>query len=249
MGNTETREASFGLASGKPHGNTAGNFGADRVIKVELDIQKERMGKLIGTNGQTIKGIQQQAGGVKLMTPTRDNAASDEYRFVAVTLQGRATEVFKAAKLIHDVATACLAVLVSPIPTNFVSSLLQSPSIQGLKETIHVDNVVLPRKQDKQPKVVLEGYLEDVEKAYYFICDEVVKADREAQKSREAHKLKEISARRMGGGAAERGTADGVSGGGGGKPKKGMRGEGREGGKATNTQQAQIQIGGAAGAE
>ena len=81
------------------------------AIKLELDIQKDRMGKLIGTNGQTIKNIQQQVSAVRLNTPTKDDAASDEYKFVAVTLKGKAADVFKASKMVHDVATACLAVL------------------------------------------------------------------------------------------------------------------------------------------
>lgn len=82
-------------------------------------------------------------------------------RFVTVTLTGKANDVFKASKLIHDCCTACLAVCTSSIPPNFVS-LLQRPSIQSIKQSIPVDNIFLPRKQDKNPKVVLEGYLEDV---------------------------------------------------------------------------------------
>ena len=51
MGNAETRDASHGAAAGKPHGGAAGgNYGADRQIKMELDIQKDRMGKLNGTS-------------------------------------------------------------------------------------------------------------------------------------------------------------------------------------------------------
>ncbi len=105
------RNAEAGGAARKPHGGAGGNWSADRSIKLELDIQKDRMGKLIGTNGQTIKNIQQQVSAVRLDTPTKDDAASDEYKFVAVTLKGKATDVFKASKMVHDVATACLAVL------------------------------------------------------------------------------------------------------------------------------------------
>ena len=85
------------------HGSTGtagGSFGAARRIKLELDIQKERMGKLIGTNGQTIKGIQQQVQDVRLETPTKDDAAGDKYKFVAVTIAGRASDVFKAGKMV-----------------------------------------------------------------------------------------------------------------------------------------------------
>ena len=39
--------------------------------------------------------------------------------------------------------------------------LLQRPGIQGLKQSIAVDNMFFPRKHDKEPKVVLEGFLED----------------------------------------------------------------------------------------
>jgi hypothetical protein len=104
------RNASEGEAR-KPHGGFSGGAGADRSIKLELDIQKDRMGKLIGTNGQTIKNIQEKVSTVRLNTPGKDDAASDEYKFVAVTLKGKASDVFKASKMVHDVATACLAVL------------------------------------------------------------------------------------------------------------------------------------------
>ena len=255
MGNAETRDASHGAAAGKPHGGAAGgNYGADRQIKMELDIQKDRMGKLIGTSGQTIKSIQQKVHPVKLNAPTKDDAASDEYKFVAVTLTGKATEVFKACEMVHDVATACLAVLTCSIAPQFVT-LLQRPNIQGLKQSIPVDNIFLPRKQDKNPKVVLEGYLEDVIKAYNFMYEEVVKADRELQKARESQKLMQISQRRMGGGAAEAGAAEGAGGGGGrGKENKkgGRGGDWREGGgapKTSNPPAAQSQAAGAAGAE
>jgi hypothetical protein len=105
------RNTSEGAEARKPHGGSAGGAGADRSIKLELDIQKERMGKLIGTNGQTIKNIQEKVSTVRLNTPGKDDAASDEYKFVAVTLKGKASDVFKASKMVHDVATACLAVL------------------------------------------------------------------------------------------------------------------------------------------
>jgi predicted RNA-binding protein YlqC (UPF0109 family) len=105
------RNTSEGAEARKPHGGSAGGAGADRSIKLELDIQKERMGKLIGTNGQTIKNIQEKVSTVRVITPGKDDAASDEYKFVAVTLKGKASDVFKASKMIHDVATACLAVL------------------------------------------------------------------------------------------------------------------------------------------
>ena len=236
MGNEASRgDASHGAASGKPHGGGAGgNHGADRQITLELDIQKERMGKLIGTNGQTIKGIQQQVHTVKLLTPTKDDAASDEYKFVAVKIVGKTTDVFKAAKMVHDVATACLAVLTSKIPPHFVP-LLQTPSIQGLKQGIPVDNIILPRKQDKDPKVILEGYLEDVIKAYQFIIEEVVKVDREQQKAKENQKLMALSLRRIGGDAAAAGADAGADaagaqpegrGRGGKQSKKGTRGGG-----------------------
>lgn len=87
--------------------------------------------------------------------------------------------------------------------------LLQRPGIQGLKQNIAVDNMFFPRKQEKEPRVVLEGFLEDVIKAYQFIIDELFKADRDNQKARENQKLMQISQRRMGGGAgAETGAAE-----------------------------------------
>jgi hypothetical protein len=117
--------------------------------------------------------------------------------------------------------------------------LLQRPSIQGLKQSIAVDNMFFPRKNDKEPRVVLEGYLEDVIKAYQFIIEEVVKADRDNQKTKENQKLMQISQRRMGGGAgAESGAteseASGPAAGGGRSSKRGgrsggnWRGEGGE---------------------
>jgi hypothetical protein len=210
MGNAETRDSS--AASGKATGGVAApsgsSYGAERTIRVELDIQKERMGKLIGTEGKTIKSIQQQVAPVKLNAPTKDDAASDEYKFVAVTLSGKANEVFKACKMVHDVATACLAVLSTTIDLKFVEHL-QRPSITGIKQTIPVDTVSLPKKHDKNPKVVLEGYLEDVIKAYHFIAEEVIKGDRE-KKAKEGEeqkaKLEQISKRRLGGGKADPGA-------------------------------------------
>ena len=162
MGNSEFRAE--GAATRMSHGSTGtagGSFGAARRIKLELDIQKERMGKLIGTNGQTIKGIQQQVQDVRLETPTKDDAAGDKYKFVAVTIAGRASDVFKAGKMVDGVATACLAVVTAAIPQNFVA-LLQTPSIQRMKQTIPVDTLVLPRKADKQPKVVLVSRARDI---------------------------------------------------------------------------------------
>lgn len=115
--------------------------------------------------------------------------------------------------------------------------LLQRPGIQGLKQSIAVDNMFFPRKQDKEPKVMLEGFLEDVIKAYQFIIDEVVKADRDNQKARENQKLMQISQRRMGGGAgAEAGAADSeapgaaAGGGGGGGGGRSSRRSGRPSG-------------------
>jgi hypothetical protein len=261
MGNEASRgDASHGgAASGKPHGGAA-SHGADRQVTLELDIQKERMGKLIGTNGQTIKGIQQHVHTVKLLTPTKDDAASDEYKFVAVKIVGKAADVFKAAKMVHDVATACLAVLTSKIPPHFIP-LLQTPSIQGLKQGIPVDNIILPRKQDKDPKVILEGYLEDVTRAYQFIIEEVVKADREQQKAKENQKLMALSQKRLGGdaaaaaaGADAAGAPGGGAGRGGGKQsKRGARGgsnwrEAGEGAKKpANTAPAQNQTAAAGG--
>lgn len=105
------RNTSEGAEARKPHGGSAGGAGADRSIKLELDIQKERMGKLIGTNSQTVKNIQEKVSTVRVITPGKDDAASDEYKLVAVMLKGKASDVFKASKMIHDVATACLAVL------------------------------------------------------------------------------------------------------------------------------------------
>jgi len=113
--------------------------------------------------------------------------------------------------------------------------LLQRPSIQGLKQSIAVDNMFFPRKNDKEPRVVLEGYLEDVIKAYQFIIEEVVKADRDNQKTKENQKLMQISQRRMGGGAgAESGATESeasgpAAGGGGGGGRSSKRG-GRSGG-------------------
>lgn len=115
--------------------------------------------------------------------------------------------------------------------------LLQRPGIQGLKQSIAVDNMFFPRKHDKEPKVVLEGFLEDVTKAYQFIIDEVVKADRDNQKTRENQKLMQISQKRMGGGAgAEVGAADSeasgaaAGGGGGGGGGRSSRRSGRPSG-------------------
>jgi hypothetical protein len=115
--------------------------------------------------------------------------------------------------------------------------LLQRPGIQGLKQSIAVDNMFFPRKQDKEPRVVLEGFLEDVTRAYQFIIDEVVKADRDNQKARENQKLMQISQRRMGGGSgAEAGAADSeasgaaAGGGGGGGGGRSSRRSGRPSG-------------------
>ena len=100
------RNTSEGAEARKPHGGSAGGAGADRSTKLELDIQKERMGKLIGTNSQTVKNIQEKVSTVRVITPGKDDAASDEYKLVAVMLKGKASDVFKASKMIHDVATA-----------------------------------------------------------------------------------------------------------------------------------------------
>ena len=164
-----------------------------------------------------------------MIQPAKDDAASDDYKFVAVTLKGKASDVFKASKMVHDVATACLAVLTFRIEPHLVE-LLQRPSIQGLKQQIPVDNMFFPRKQEKEPKVILEGYLEDVIKAYQFIIEEVIKADRENQRAKENQKLMQISQRRMGSGGTSEGTsgADGASGGGGGG--KSYKRGGRSGG-------------------
>ena len=71
MGNVEARDASQGAAGG----------GGERQIRVELDIEKAKMRKLIGTKGETIKNIQSQCANVKLMTPGKDDASSDELRY------------------------------------------------------------------------------------------------------------------------------------------------------------------------
>ena len=71
MGNVEARDASQGAAGG----------GGDRQIRVELDVEKAKMRKLIGTKGETIKNIQSHCANVKLMTPGKDDASSDELRY------------------------------------------------------------------------------------------------------------------------------------------------------------------------
>jgi len=83
----------------------------DGAAAVGVQLARTARHKLIGTNGQTIKNIQEKVSTVRVITPGKDDAASDEYKFVAVTLKGKASDVFKASKMIHDVATACLAVL------------------------------------------------------------------------------------------------------------------------------------------
>ena len=204
MGNTEGRDGAPGAASsGKPF---TGFGAADRTVRLELDIQKERMGKLIGTGGKTIREIQQRAPSINFRTPGKDDTGGNDYKFVPVILTGKAQEVFKAAILVDDVATACLAVLTVQLAPREVF-LLQRESIQNLQEEIAVDTLRLPRKHDKPPRVVIEGYLEDVTKAYHHILAEVEKAAKEQHEGREMDKLMAISRMRHG---DEDSNADGL---------------------------------------
>ena len=43
--------------------------------------------------------------------------------------------------------------------------LLSSERIVNLQKEVHVDTLRLPKKHDKLPKVVIEGFLEDVVRA------------------------------------------------------------------------------------
>mmetsp|Transcript_68624 Transcript_68624/g.143185 ORF Transcript_68624/g.143185 Transcript_68624/m.143185 type:complete len:371 (+) Transcript_68624:152-1264(+) len=213
MGNTEARDGPGAATTNKSY---TGVGAAEKLVRLELDIQKERMGKLIGTGGKTIKEIQQRAPTINFRTPGKDDAGGNEYKFVPVILSGRAQDVFKAAVMVDDVATACLAVLAVQIAPRDVP-LLQRESIQNLQEEIAVDTLRLPRKQDKPPRVVIEGHLEDVVKAYHHILAEVEKAAKEAHEEREMGKLMAISKVRLGedeaaGDASEKAAEQGYDG-------------------------------------
>ncbi|EKX47380.1 hypothetical protein GUITHDRAFT_137554 [Guillardia theta CCMP2712] len=195
MGNTDSKDTPQqpGAAASKPQAWNA----ADKNIRLELDIQKEKMGKLIGTGGKTIQLIQQKVSTIQMKTPSKEDTGNDEFKFVPVQLQGRAQDVFKAAQMVDEVATACLAVLSATVSPQQVS-LLQRESILNMQKEIPIDTLRLPKKTDKPPRVVIEGYLEDVKDAYHFIIKEVEIAAKEVQEERENMKLMQIRNHRMG---------------------------------------------------
>eukprot|EP00960_Hanusia_phi_P051500 760845-Hanusia_phi.AAC.6 len=195
MGNADSKDKTQppGAATSKPQAWSAG----DRNIRLELDIQKEKMGKLIGTGGKTIQLIQQKVSSIQMKTPSKEDTGNEEFKFVPVQLQGRAQDVFKAAQMVDEVATACLAVLSATVSPQQVS-LLQRESILNMQKEIPIDTLRLPKKTDKPPRVVIEGYLEDVKDAYHFIIKEVEIASKEAQEERENMKLMQLRNHRMG---------------------------------------------------
>lgn len=147
------------------HGNAAGGSGKrhaqDRTVKLELDIQKSQMGKLIGTGGKTIQNIQQRAQTIQLRTPWKEDVEKIDGKFVSVVLHGRAGDVFKCAENVAQVVDICLAVLsVSILPNHVI--FLMSDGVRNIQKEVPIDTLKLPRKSDKAPRVVLEGYFEDV---------------------------------------------------------------------------------------
>ena len=159
MGGTESRPAGAGGPAPLP--------AQAKSVKLELDLERGRMGKLIGVGGQTIQKIQQRVPGVVLRTPTKDETNNGDYKFVAVTLQGRSDQAFQAGFLINDVAPVCLAVLSAQVQMRDTPLLLGRQRIVNLQKEIAVDTLRLPKRHDKQPKVVIEGYLEDVVRASF----------------------------------------------------------------------------------
>ena len=80
MGQTESRPGGGGQAPPAV---------AAKAVKLELDLERGKMGKLIGVGGKTIQVIQQRAPGVHLRTPTKDETGNSDYKFVPVTITGR----------------------------------------------------------------------------------------------------------------------------------------------------------------
>ncbi|KAJ1484537.1 hypothetical protein T484DRAFT_1796708, partial [Baffinella frigidus] len=215
MGQTESRGAGWGQAP---------PVVAAKAVKLDLDLERGKMGKLIGPGGKTIQGIQQRVLGVQLRTPNKDETGNGDYKFVPVTIIGRSDEAFKAAFLVNDVSPVCLAVLTAQMKPADTPLLLSSERIVNLQKEVNVDTLRLPKKHDKLPKVVIEGFLEDVVKAYTLMSGEFERAAQEAHHERESSKLKALSQARMGG----EGEADGE----GDKGGKGARGAGGKRGGA-----------------
>jgi hypothetical protein len=135
---------------------------AAKAVKLELDLERGKMGKLIGVGGKTIQVIQQRAPGVHLRTPTKDETGNSDYKFVPVTITGRSDQAFMAAFLVNDVSPVCLAVLTAQMKPSDTTLLLSRERIVNLQKEVTIDTLRLPKKNDKSPKVVIEGFLEDV---------------------------------------------------------------------------------------
>jgi hypothetical protein len=182
-------------------GNTdSRNIVNDRYIRLELDIQKEKMGKLIGTGGKTIQGIQQRAHNTTIRTPSKEDTEQRDNQFVTIILSGKATDAFNTSQLIANVVEICLAVLHVYVDVNHIQYLWRD-SIKGLQKEIPIDTLRIPRKTDKHPRITLEGYLEDVIQGYQKILAEAEQAAKEHQDAKEREKLMAISMARLGDGA------------------------------------------------
>ncbi len=170
---------------------------SERYIRLELDIQKEKMGKLIGTGGKTIQGIQQRAQNTVIRTPSKEDTEQRDNQFVTIILSGKANDAFNTSQLIANVVEICLAVLHVYVDLNHIPYLARD-SIKTVQKEIPIDTLRIPRKTDKHPRVTLEGYLEDVIQAYQKILSEAEKAAKEYHDTKEMDKLMSISMARLG---------------------------------------------------